>query len=216
MVSSFHFVVSSFLSLTLQTFLTEDLVLGLSLSVYLIICLLICLIICQFICLIICLLVCLIICLIIWEKCLLGSALQGDWVLEVVGRWLLIHIDHSQHLLKLLLEALVQEAIENWVRAGARHSDEVTCPKKGEEVFIVRDSSPDRGESEVEEGEREPAEEENGDHGDQKFARSFHSQNILHPLAVVVPRGVSFQSFLQFAVNRSIGNSSHQKRKKEL
>ena len=31
---------------------------------------------------------------------------------------------------------------------------------------------PDRGESEVEEGEREPAEEENGDHGDQKFARS--------------------------------------------
>ena len=34
------------------------------------------------------------------------------------------------------------------------------------------DLEPDRGESEVEEGEREPAEEENGDHGDQKFARS--------------------------------------------
>ena len=72
--------------------------------VYLIICLLICLIICLFVCLIICLFacliicffVCLIICLIIWEKWLLGSALQGDWVLDVVGRWLLIHLDYPQ------------------------------------------------------------------------------------------------------------------------
>ena len=47
---------------------------------------------------------------------------------------------------------------------------------------------PDRGESEVEEGEREPAEEENGDHGDQKFARSKIVVVIFIVVVIVVFR----------------------------
>ena len=48
------------------------------------------------------------------------------------------------------------------------------------------DLEPDRGESEVEEGEREPAEEENGDHGDQKFARSKIAVAIYIVIVIVI------------------------------
>ena len=48
------------------------------------------------------------------------------------------------------------------------------------------DLEPDRGESEVEEGEREPAEEENGDHGDQKFARSKIAVAIYIVIGIVI------------------------------
>ena len=50
------------------------------------------------------------------------------------------------------------------------------------------DLEPDRGKSEVEEGEREPAEEENGDHGDQKFARSKIAVAIYIVIVVVIFR----------------------------
>ena len=57
------------------------------------------------------------------------------------------------------------------------------------------DLEPDRGESKVEEGEREPAEEENGDHGDQKFARSKIAVAIYIVIVIVIFRVETFCIF---------------------
>ena len=81
----------------------------------------------------------------------------------------------------------------------------MTQSKHGEEGVVIR-GQVDVGDEEVEEGEREPAEEEDGDHADQQPAGSPHPLHVPPPLVRHLHGAEGLQPLPQLAVDQSVGH----------
>ena len=81
----------------------------------------------------------------------------------------------------------------------------MTQSKHGEERVVIRGQVDVRDE-EVEEGEREPAEEEDGDHADQQPAGPPHPLHVRPPLVRHLHGAEGLQPLPQLAVDQSVGH----------
>ena len=85
----------------------------------------------------------------------------------------------------------------------------MTQSKHGEERVVIR-GQVDVGDEEVEEGEREPAEEEDGDHADQQPAGPPHPLHVRPPLVRHLHGAEGLQPLPQLAVDQSVGHGDLQ------